>query len=250
MAEKVWRNCGVYFKGHDFTPDLNNITLNISQDMPDATVFGSTWRKKKVGLGTADFTMSGFYNAATGPAGVSSGGVDAAAFQEVAGTTGALSLLTDGTGLGEVAYFTEAIGGEYNPSGSIGDMFGFTWNLYSNSGNVIRGHVMEAGSMSTSVTGTSRNLGTGSTESQKLYAALHLLSSTGGRINIAIIGSSESNYGSQTTMISFHSSSPGTDQIKSTGVSSTKITHYKIVFYTTAGSTDCSFNGLAVAGIK
>jgi len=269
MAEKVWKNCGIFFDGWNFTGDSNTLTLNHTQEVVDATPFGSSWRKRKGGLITADISVGGFWNAkgevSTGLGGAqtvpTSGAVDAPIFSRIGGTTGSVSILPEGTNFGRRAYLTQAVAGEYNISGTIGDMLGFTLNLYSNYGKVIRGKVLREGIASTGINSnsgntTSCNVCGQNTTTVKFYAAIHALytTATNKDMSVCIMGSSESDFGTETTMLhwacaNWDSSMGGKSKWGSTKMPSTKLRFFRLHFGSSAGTTDPKWNIVATAGI-
>lgn len=253
MREQIIKNVNVYYEGHNLTGDMNELTLNSAVDMVEKTVFGSSFRKKKPGLKDSDVAMTGFWNASTGVNGVSSGGIDLVGFKEV-GSTGIMSILPNGTAPGGPAYLMPTVAAEYSPSGSIGDMFGYTFNAQG-SGQVVKGAVLQTGEMSTNITTASHSthLGANST-SKSLYVALHLFSSTGGAFKVSVRASSESNMGGATTMVvwkgpTLDSSMIGKAKFSSTKITSTKLNYYRAYITTTGASTGASFNGAITCGI-
>ena len=257
MGELVLKDAKIYFAGYDLGGDMNDLTLTIDTETLDNTVFGSSFRRRFPGLKNVEVSAGGFWNVSTGAGlGTSEGKIDPIAFRNIGGTTEVVTV-SRGTALGNEAYFFKGLAGEYSPGGSIGEMFGYNFTAFGAGSIAVKGKVLESGDLSTGLTVTSQNIGTGSTAAKKLYASLHILSvrAAADKINIAIQGASESGFSAPTTMFEFLASelttgSPGNAYFKSTNLASTKHTHYRAAIYTSAGTTDSSFNGILSAGIE
>jgi len=78
--------------------------------------------------------------------------------------------------LGNLSYFAKGVMGEYAPSGSIGEMFGFTFGAYGQ-GRLRRGKLMERQLLTTENDENIRNFGAASTH-KNLYAAVHVFATS------------------------------------------------------------------------
>ncbi len=248
MAGAILTNVKLYWGGYNFSGDMNSMRLTNGAELVDATVFGSSCRRRKVGLTTVELTASGFWDAST-----DLNKVDNVLFPAVGSTSEPMTVLPNGTtGLGERAFFTDAVEGEYSPSGTIGEMFGFDFSAFSEGKPLVRGETFETGSLSSDVSPTGQNLGIG-TSTQKLYVAAHIfsVSSSGATCDIAVQVASSSNFGAglstaiNLTQITDASALSG--QFASTVAPSTVAQWVR--FNSTFGSTDDSINALLVAGI-
>lgn len=141
MGELVLKNVRTYYDGRDLTGDINSVTLAYSADMLDKTVFGSSGRRRRAGMRDVSVSLVGFYNPSTMRA-------DETIWPDIGSTGGFLTMLPDGTGLGNVSYFTKNLAAEYAPGGAVGDLLGFS---FAGNGDydLIRGEVIAAGWAST-----------------------------------------------------------------------------------------------------
>lgn len=184
MGISVLKNVKTYYRGHDLSGDMNNCTLTNSVELLDRTCFGSTFRKRKSGLKDYEVSMSGYWNTSGGRAGNTYGKIDPIAHTAIGGSSDVLSVLPDGTGLGNIAYFGKSVAGEYSPSGSIGELFAYNFTAYGD-GNLLRGKVMEAGILTTESDDHIRAFGAASTL-KNLYAAVHVLGTSQGAAGASV----------------------------------------------------------------
>ena len=250
MAEYVIKRIKFYWAGYEFSPDMHTMTLTNGAELVDATVFGSSCRKRKAGLSTVEISAQGFWNTST-----DLDKVDNVLFDEIGSTSEPVTVLPDGTtAVGERAFLTDAVVGEYSPSGTIGEMFGFNFSAFSEGKPLVRGLTFETGTLSSAVTPTGQNLGIG-TSTQKIYAALHVksVSSSAATVDVTVqIASSSSFVTDLSTALSLTQitdASAGTGQFASTIIASTKTNWVR--FNNTYGSSDGddTINALFVAGI-
>ncbi len=196
MATLVLRDAKIWWDGHDFSGDHNQIALDYSAEMLDETAFGDTTRVRKGGLKNVAFTGNGWWDADVDL-------IDPTAFNKVGVNGSALAVSPDGGAEGEVAYFFKPIAGAYNPGATIGELLAFEVTAETQH-NLVRGTVMQNGTETITGTATSRSLGTvGAT--QQLYAALHVFSATGTMPTLDVRVRSDDNSGmtTPTTRINF-----------------------------------------------
>ena len=243
MAEQILKNVKIYFGGQSLGGSLNQAQVTYNSELKDKTVFGSSCRKRAAGLQSMDFTASGFWSASTGTQVAGSTEEykpDDYLFDEIGSSAEALTIIPNGTALGNRAFFTQSVVGEYSPAGQIGELFGFSFVATGEGVALVRGSLMEAGSLSTAITGTARNIGI-RTSTQKLYAALQVLtvSSSGATIRPEIITDSSSAFGiSPSTAIVFTAITDvdnGTADWASTSCS-TEDTWFKVTCLSSAGA--------------
>ena len=139
MAETVLKNVKMYYKGYDLSGDMNNVTLANNVDILENTCFGSNSKKRIPGLKDVEITSAGYWNTSGGKPGVSSGLIDPVAFNAIGGSSDVVSVIPLGSTIGGIAYSAKSVAGEYTPSGSIGEMFGFNFAAYGN-GDLVRGN--------------------------------------------------------------------------------------------------------------
>ena len=169
MAELILKDCKMYVAGYDLSGDMNSMGLKYNAGLQDKTVFGSGTRRRLGGLKDVEITGGGFWNATT-----DNDVVDPVIFNRIGSTEDVNSLIPEGTGIGNVAYFTQGLNAEYTPSGNIGEMLAFSMTAHGNK-PLVRGRLMEAGTISTGLTPTVQTLGVRKPK-QKLCVGVHVLS--------------------------------------------------------------------------
>jgi len=184
MSKQVLQNCKLYVDGYDFSGDMNALALDYSAEMQDNTTFGQDTRTRQGGLKVSTFAHEGYW----------SGGVDNVddilfnkiGLIDVPMTVGPIAGVA-----GEVGFFMPVTVGVYNPGASIGDMFSFSVEGESSKDGLIRGTIMLNGTLSASGNSTARQLGAVSS-SQKMFAALHVLSAGGTSPTLDVVVQSDS----------------------------------------------------------
>ncbi|MEO5366066.1 MAG: hypothetical protein H7831_06875 [Magnetococcus sp. WYHC-3] len=201
MAELILKNVKMYVDGHDLTGDMNEVTLTEKVDILDKTVFGSNSRRRLAGLRDVEFSAGGFWNSSEGNEGTTSHKIDPVAFTRMGSSMSAVSILPNGTGLGDVSYTVPGCLSEYTPGGSIGDMFGYTITGYGINA-LARGKLVMRGIVSTNWgganTSTGQNIGVATTQ-RKIITGIHVLATSqaasGAKIGIKIQASTDSAFG-------------------------------------------------------
>lgn len=201
MAEQILKNVKFYIGGYDLTGDMNEVTLSEKIDVLDVTKFGSNSRQRTAGLSDVEFTAGGFWNASSAiNQGTTYQKIDPVAFNKLGTSQAALTVLPNGTGLGDIAYSAGGLLAEYSPGGSIGDMLGYTIAANGN-GQLSRGKLVMRGLVSTdwggANTSTGQNIGTGTTQ-KRIATAIHVLGTSGasgGAIGVKIQASTDSAFG-------------------------------------------------------
>ena len=175
MAETILKNVKLYYAGYDLSGDMNSLTLGHTVEMLDRTVFGSSFRRRRGGLRDMEISGGGFWNS-------TAGGNNPILYDSVgsaASTAKTITVLPEGTGIGNEAYFAPNIAGSYSPSGTIGGMLGFTFAGQGN-GDFVMGKVLRAGWGSTLAAAAAiRKIGAGSTAKEKTACAVHVFKSSG-----------------------------------------------------------------------
>ena len=185
MGVEVLKNVRLYYKGHDLTGITNNVTLNYSAEMLDRTCFDSDSRKRIAGLKNMELNAGGFWDSSHKNVASSEVGPDRLMFNAIGGTSDVMTVIPQGTAFGYEAYFNKGVAGEYNPSGSVGELLGFTFNAYGEGEPLVRGRLMHAGPLTTeSLKSTGIDFKNGATGT-KIYAGVHVLGvATGVKLSI------------------------------------------------------------------
>jgi hypothetical protein len=249
MSEIVLKDTKVFFGGHDIGGQMNNITINYTAEILDRTAFGSSFRKRRAGLQNAEISGSGFYHSSGIEKGTTSGKPDPVLFGKT-GSTVVMSIIPEGSAPNNISYFGKMSAAEYSPGGTIGELLGFTFAAQGAGNKFVRGKhaITDDVTEDSNEFSTELNLGTNSTK-DKVWAALHVLNvdTTQDTIQVAIKGSSEANFGTETAYLSFSLTDDDVGQgfSGSTRVKSTKHSYYR------AATTDTGTYKVSVSiGVK
>jgi len=171
MAHHVLTDQRIFVDDYEITGDTNAVAIEYGAELKDCTVLGNDTRMNKGGLKTVQVQVSGFYDADT---------QDAEIFGNVGLANKPISVAAEGGAVGDVAYFFNAVGGEYSTGESVGELNKFEMGAGA-VGSLVRG-VMAHNAADTAETSTgvgdAIQLGAvGAT--QRLVAVLHVLESSG-----------------------------------------------------------------------
>jgi hypothetical protein len=254
MAVEVVKNMRIYIDGYQVGCDANRVETQVRAEALDKTNFCSSGRKRTPGLLDWNVSISGFHNSSEGLVGSSMGRSGPVAYRTISLSSAVVSIVYGTSARGNRAYFGKAGGAEYNLGGNIGELYGFTLAMSGND-RIVRGKLLEAGAFTTEskvggVPTTFQDIGVSSTKTGQLYAALHMLSSTGGTLNISVRMSSETNMGAATTMIKWTamSATGGRGHFATTKITSTKKRYVK-VYGTTGSRGGVSLTGALLVGV-
>jgi len=168
MAKLVLKNVKLYLNGYDLSCDHNSVSFGYSANEVEATVFCDDAVRRLAGLPSFEITHNGYVDTATD-------GSDSVLFPLVGSTGNIMTLSATGANAGDIASFSKGVEFEYSPSGNVGDMFSFTSVLRSEGEKLVRGVILHNDNESASGNGSALNIGSVGS-SQKLYAALHVIS--------------------------------------------------------------------------
>lgn len=181
MAETILKNTKIYFAGYDLSGDMNAVTVSHTVDLLNKTVFGSSFQRRMGGLRDMTISGGGFYNASVGkntriiPDAVGSSGA------RTGSTANVVTIVPEGTGITNEAYFASDVAANYSMDGSIGGMLGFSFAV-NGQADLTFGYLLRAGWGSTlAAQAVIKNLGAVSTQSAniKTACAVHTLASSG-----------------------------------------------------------------------
>jgi len=182
-----------WIAAYDMTSDLKSMTLNISADELDNTVFGlGGYRRRIGGLRTVAADFGGFWQAGTGQ-------VDPTVFADLAIADRVVTLAPDDAE-GTPAYMWQGGSFTYAPFGQIGEVTPFSLSYMGTNGvGAVRGQVAKAkGNVSaTGALGTVQQLGDVAS-GEYLYATLHVFSA-GTTITVQVQSDDNSGMSSPTT---------------------------------------------------
>jgi len=195
MAELVITNGKLLFGGYDFSGNMNALAINAGAEILDKTTIGATSRQRIAGLKTMEMQHEGFWSAGTGEP-------DGILFGKVGGTSDPMTISPTSGADGDDAFISSVLVGEYSPGGAIGEVMPFSVSAELNEDELVRGTVMHNATRTAGGSGTARQLGAvGAT--QKLYAALHITSITGGTLTVTVESDNASGMTSPITQATF-----------------------------------------------
>jgi len=222
MGELVLKNVRTYYNGRDLTGDINSATLTQAAELLDRTAFGSSGRKRRAGLRDVTVSVAGFWDASTRM-------VDETIWPKVGSTEGIMTMLPQGTGLGNVSYATKGIVGEYVPGGNIGELVGFSFAGHGTY-DLVRGKVVRSGWASTK--GSTAQTLTAVTTNRAAFLSIQCLKSSGvagASIKLKITRSTDSGFTSKTTAFTqaLTTANVGQAFFATTKISSSKVWYYR-----------------------
>lgn len=219
MSNFVLQNQKILLGPYHLTSRANAVALSQAQAALDDTTFGQNTVSNLPGLKSVTFSVSGLYD----PDPSYDGGLSSQL-----GLTNRPFTVSDSTTAGSLAYFLNAGVAEYTPfQNKVGELAGFSAGGVATKGtsanpDLIRGQVAYwAGTLTTSTNGTAINLGA-ATSSQKVAAAVHILtlpSTTYSLLpTIESAASSAASSSQWTTRFTFSTfAAPGSTFLSSTG---------------------------------
>lgn len=163
----VYRDQKLWLDGIDATGNTNSLAVVARLNTNDITVLGNTNRVNGAGLYECSATAEGFYTASLDSLLTADFGVENVPFS-----------FADSATAGSVAYTFKSLMSSYTPqSGSVGEELPFSLEAVCNT-RLLRGTLMEAGTVTATGNGTGRQLGAVSS-TQRLYAVLHVTAVSG-----------------------------------------------------------------------
>lgn len=197
-----------YVAGYDFSPDTNNIRLDMQAQAKDATPFGVGWNVIVGGLKSVAFDMTGFWQSAAAGA---AGSADVEAFPDLGVsdrvcTVGAIhsepaspaSFLED-----ERVYMFRAGKFTYELLGPVGEVAPFTLNSQGTQGIGAKQGLLLKKRGNVSATGqlgaTLDSLGFGLGAAQFLYGTIHIFTA-GTSITIQVQSDDNTGFTTPTTL--------------------------------------------------
>jgi len=197
MAQLILQNSKLYIAGHDFSGDMNALSLDYGSDLQEDTAFGDDTHSRAGGLKTILAAHEGFVNLADD-------GIDETLFGLI-GTADTPTMICPIAGAeNERSYMFLANHSEYNPGGAVGEMFQFGVRAEA-TGDLIQSTVLHNASRTSTADGTGRNIGAVSA-SQFLYASIHVFAVSGTSPTLDVILESDAGdtwTGDESTRITF-----------------------------------------------
>lgn len=194
MAPFVLTQALIRLGGYDLSGQHNSITLDYAAEILDETSFNSgQTRKNRPGLKTFQASGKVFWDSNT----------DLALFNRIGAIREVFSVSQPGTAEGDRAFFNRTVSGTYNPiAGEVGALGESDVDLKSANTPLVRGVLAGVGTKVATGTGAANQLGAvGST--QRLYAALHVVGTPSGTLDVVIESDDAVGFPSPTTVLTF-----------------------------------------------
>lgn len=238
MAHKVLTNGKIWLAQYDLSADVNALACEYTAAAVDDTNFGDTSEVLLGGVRSTVIEASGRWDQAN---------ADTALFNRVGTTDVPVSFALDDGAEGEVGYSLRALEASYSPRGEHGELFGFDATARGTD-ELVRGTVMLNATKTVAGTSTARELGAVSA-SQKVYAALHVISASGTSptLDVVVRSDAASDMATPVSQITFTQATGATSEFLSAAGAITD-TWWDISF--TIGGTSPSFAFVVVVGIK
>ena len=118
MAEQTLKDVGIWIEGVSYAGVSNSVSLDLSADTPESTVFKGEWRRRaEGGLKTTAFSLEGFFH---------TDGPDAEQFDSLADERSVM-IVPAGQDAGDVAYVVPVAVSGHELGASIGELLAFTY---------------------------------------------------------------------------------------------------------------------------
>ena len=188
MATLVLRDVGVWIDGLDMAGVSNSVSLELTADAPEATVFKQRTRRRVAGgLKTSAFSLEGYIDEAV---------IDTAIAAKLARAAGAM-VVPDGMTPGDVAYIVPMVNTAYSNGASVGELLAQTF-AGEGDGDAVRAQVFDVREDVTADNVTARvNLGP-ILAGETLDVWVHI-TRRAGRVQISIESAANQTTGTATT---------------------------------------------------
>lgn len=190
MASQVLTNATVLVDGLNMSGQLNAVGLEYGVEALDETTFGDTTRRSKGGLKTTSMSHQGYW----------APGTDAEVFSSMGGST-VVTISSTAAAAGDQAYIGQTITTSYAPGGAVGELLAFSVDMEA-AGPLAEGTVLTNATATGNGSGTAYLLGALSA-TQTMYAALHVVSVTGGTLTVKVQSDNATGFSSPTDQITF-----------------------------------------------
>ena len=241
MPTEVLKDVKIYYEELDLSGQSNEGALEYEVEPLDDTVFGDTTRSAKGGLLSCSMVVSGFVD-------LDEAGQDERLFAELNTQGEVMSIIFQGEAENNVGYMFQPLLHQYDLTGELGTLFAFEIEATNRGAKLIRATMLGAELTATANgTSTARQLGA-VTASQRVYAAIHVLSVSGSSptLNVLLRSDDSSGMGTPTTQITFSEATAAISQFLS-AAGAIDDDWWDISFTITGGSP--SFRFVVIVGI-
>jgi hypothetical protein len=243
VAAQVFTDTRIYAGGYDWSGDHNQISIDNPAAEVDARVFTNTAGKTLTGQYSPKVSGQGILQFGTGTVN------DAIrTYQGVAGVP--LTVSPQSGAVSDDAIFLKALQTKYQVGGKVNDALPFTLDASAQNTPAVCGKVFIAAGNKTS-TSTSAIIQLGAVSStQRVYAALHVLSASGTLPTLDVVVKSAAlvGFGSPTTRLTFTQQTALGYDWQQTSVAAITDAFWR-VDYTIGGTGSPTFSFVVVVGI-
>jgi predicted secreted protein len=245
MAVQAITEAQVALADYDASCVIKSFGVTASAEALDTTAVCTTgWKTHVAGLKSWEFTADGMldFAAAGQDAKLGVGGTFGGAVTPVS--------VIDGTALGSLAYFGNALHVDYSILGNVGELAPFSLSAVGKGLPLVRGQVMHSSAAAETATGAATGYQLGAVSAtQSIFLGLHVFAISGAPTVAVILESDDnSNFTSATTRITSASYSAATGA-EFQRLAGAVTDDYWRVRWTVTGGTDPSVTFLAVVGI-
>ncbi len=172
MGKFVLTDAVVLFDGRDLSGKLNSVSLEVSVETPEKTVFGDTARTRLPGIIDITANHNGYWDVID-----ANDDMDTDLIARIGAASALMSLSPDGGDLGEFSYAFLTQAANYVRGASHGEIFAFSITVNAD-GPLVRGVVMENSAFATTTDGTDRQIGA-VLATESIYSSLHVVAVSG-----------------------------------------------------------------------
>lgn len=199
MAHSIISGRPVWIDGYQFNNQLNKAAISYGADGKEATTLADGTHIMASGLKSAGLAIEGFFDVTAGNL-----SIDKKLFDQVSLADLPIMVAAQTGAVGQIAYFMNAVQGEYNPQGQIGELMKFT-AVAGAAGELVRGTIeFNSETVGSSDASAGQQLGAVSA-SQTVYAALFVTNAGGSTPTLDVVVESDDNssFTSATTRMTF-----------------------------------------------
>ncbi len=196
MTKQVLTDQQLIVGAYDLTSSTNAIALEYAAEAKDCTVYGNDTRVALGGLKTIQLQAGGFYDAVP---------QDSPLFGNIGVSDVPISIMAEGTTVGDVGFFFRSMAGQYSISGDIGELFKYSLSASASQGPLVRGQLMHDSTETSSDDGAAVQVGAISA-SQIMYAVLHVTASGGSgdqTLDVTVGSDDNGSFTSETNRLTF-----------------------------------------------
>ncbi len=206
MTIHVLNDVELWYDIYRLRGQMNSLALSDAAELRETPVFGDVAQRRIAGLRDTACDLEGYWASTE----------DAALYAKVGVANAPVTVAPVASTEGARAYLFRAIAGEYSPGAGIGDSYAFSFKAQGSAGErLVRGSILHNATRTADGQTAGIQLGAISA-TQKIYAALHVLSfSSANPTTIYLESDDNSGFTSPTVRITFDTLTAAAAQWKS-----------------------------------